>query len=847
VKKTLAILIAVGCLLWSFDSFTNRNGAGAGYTNAPSESNCTSCHSGSLITSGNALNNFTLTHNFTGGGYIPDSTYNITVTYSESGISRFGFQITALTSDSDDPAGDFASGGSRTRRLTRNYSGKTRVYIEHTSTGSSTTSTNTATWNFDWTAPNSNVGDVTFYAVVNAANNNGGNSGDKIYAKTFTFSPSTLLPVATASTQDTIICEGSSADFNGSGTNGANKYFWLFPGGQPGTSTAQNPTITYNTDGTKQAILRVQNNKGWSTNDTIEIEVKASPTATVQGAGDRFICRGDQEIIAANVLPGLSYEWSNGVKSDRITVTQEGDYFVTATNTSGCSKISRTIKVRFYRNEVVSLSSSEAGNAACANGIFRLTASEDHDSFYWYKDGNLLQVTSDSFLETSTAAETHYQVAVKDSNGCIGSLSDTLTMKITSPEPAPVVTCDAITPSSLTFAFSGPSHGGLPQVSEDSGKTWRSPSFGTFARKHTWFGLPENTQHELWVRYTTTGSCAYTQVGKQFCTTGTCDTTKATLTYNKEVCDGETVELKLSGLSENNFYVTLDDGQPIFDSIIEFTPSFTKAYILKIYDSAWLGCTPQTIQVPIEVSSIGPLRFKTQKASNIFCQYDSIRFSAAEGYEQYQFYVNGQLRATTADSFYYENTFNTFDSAWVQVKNGGCEAVSPKIFISKIPDPDPGFTYTSNRSVYSFSPNDKNYANYFWDFGDGFTSVLMEPDHDYAAVENTTVQVKLDVEDNNGCVNDTTESITLPKFSSVQLVDGSRLVFYPNPATDVVRVEGLNGSKEYRVYDAQGRFVESGELSKRNNVLDVTGWAKGLYSIQIGQQNSQATLTLLVR
>ena len=348
------------------------------------------------------------------------------------------------------------------------------------------------------------------------------------------------------------------------------------------------------------------------------------------------------------------------------------------------------------------------------------------------------------------------------------------------------------------------------------------------------------------MRYTTTGSCSYTEVTKQFCTTGTCDTTKATVKYNKEVCDGETVKIELNGLSVNNFYVTVDDGQPIFDSIVEFTPSFTKTYSLKIYDSAWLGCTPQTIPVPVEVSSIGPLRFKTQKASNIFCQYDSIRFSAAQGYEEYAFYVNGQLRAVTFDSFYYENTFNTFDSAWVEVKNGGCEAASPKIFISKIPDPDPGFTYTTNRSVYSFTPNDKNYASYFWDFGDGFTSVLLEPDHDFAAVENTTVQVKLDVEDNNGCVNDTTESITLPKFSSIQFMDGSKLVAYPNPTSNKFTIDGLHEKKSYQVLNAEGQIVNEGYFSKRKNTLDVSGWAKGVYSIRIDNEGQFAIIQLLV-
>ena len=45
----------------------NQNGPGAGYSNAPGDANCTSCHTSSIITSNNSnLNNIRLNGNFTG-------------------------------------------------------------------------------------------------------------------------------------------------------------------------------------------------------------------------------------------------------------------------------------------------------------------------------------------------------------------------------------------------------------------------------------------------------------------------------------------------------------------------------------------------------------------------------------------------------------------------------------------------------------------------------------------------------------------------------------------------------------------------------------------------------------
>ena len=69
-----------------------------------------------------------------------------------------------------------------TQRVTGGMAGRT--YIEHGAIGRATGvgSSGGFTWQFNWTAPSSNEGDVTFYGVFNAANGDGSNGGDKIYA-----------------------------------------------------------------------------------------------------------------------------------------------------------------------------------------------------------------------------------------------------------------------------------------------------------------------------------------------------------------------------------------------------------------------------------------------------------------------------------------------------------------------------------------------------------------------------------------------------------------------------------------------------------------------------------------
>ena len=58
------------------------------------------------------------------------------------------------------------------------------TYITHS--GSGNTGSGSRTWSFDWDAPTTGTGDVTFYGAFNASNNNSSNDGDSIFTSTLT-------------------------------------------------------------------------------------------------------------------------------------------------------------------------------------------------------------------------------------------------------------------------------------------------------------------------------------------------------------------------------------------------------------------------------------------------------------------------------------------------------------------------------------------------------------------------------------------------------------------------------------------------------------------------------------
>ncbi len=147
-------------------------GASAGLTGAPTEGNCTSCHSGS-VQSGAAENVLTVLSGSTPvTSYTPGQNYTVTLLMS-SNPAKKGFQATAWDL-SNTMAGTFTAG---TNTL---INGTVKKYANHTSL--SNEDTEVTAWIWNWTAPATNVGDVKFYVATNKANNNGAaGSGDVIY------------------------------------------------------------------------------------------------------------------------------------------------------------------------------------------------------------------------------------------------------------------------------------------------------------------------------------------------------------------------------------------------------------------------------------------------------------------------------------------------------------------------------------------------------------------------------------------------------------------------------------------------------------------------------------------
>ena len=196
--KLSVIAVAVCLAIFGFHKFSDKYekvsasayGPSPSHTGAPSESNCTACHSDFPLNSG-------------GGGvsisglpanYLPGRQYSITVKTTQQFSTSYGFQMTAIDA-AGARAGTFIlplQSPAQTQLVNGNVNGRLRQYVEHTSDGIVPTVENSKSWTFNWTAPAARIGKINFYAAGNGADGSNSTGGDYIY----TTSASTLSGTA---------------------------------------------------------------------------------------------------------------------------------------------------------------------------------------------------------------------------------------------------------------------------------------------------------------------------------------------------------------------------------------------------------------------------------------------------------------------------------------------------------------------------------------------------------------------------------------------------------------------------------------------------------------------------
>lgn len=225
----------------------------------------------------------------------------------------------------------------------------------------------------------------------------------------FEFAPQAVTAAFTAST--TAPCEGASVAFTDQSAGLINAWNWTFEGGDPATSTQQDPMVNYTLAGVYDVELAISD--GFSS-DTLLMEdfirVVKIPGQAALPSGDNQVCRGATGIAytTSPVPDGVSYQWalSPGVAgsidgSDTLaTVNVSASYtgtfrvMVRAVNECGSGALSDSLQVTAHPGPEVFDMTSDGGYC------------EGDEGFEIILPGSQASVSYELFFDSSPAGVT---------------------------------------------------------------------------------------------------------------------------------------------------------------------------------------------------------------------------------------------------------------------------------------------------------------------------------------------------------------------------------------------------------------------------------------------------------
>jgi uncharacterized protein (TIGR03437 family) len=198
IAQAAAIGTALPVLLMAYLS-----GLDAGVAGVPEEDTCTDCHGGP---SGSG----SVTITFPGARtYTPGAKQHLVVNIADAAQQRWGFQLTARQANSSGTqAGTFTPGADGYTQLVctqTNFrsqafgsacatNGMALQYIEHTQSGSRLGTAGAVTFEFDWTPPATDAGNLVVYIAALAANGDNTPRGDHTYTARYTLTPASAGP-----------------------------------------------------------------------------------------------------------------------------------------------------------------------------------------------------------------------------------------------------------------------------------------------------------------------------------------------------------------------------------------------------------------------------------------------------------------------------------------------------------------------------------------------------------------------------------------------------------------------------------------------------------------------------
>lgn len=241
-------------------------------------------------------------------------------------------------------------------------------------------------------------------------------------------------PVAGFSASATEIAAGNAVDFTNTSTGYQATRTWTFEGGNPATSTEENPRVMYSTPGTYLVSLTVSNPCGENTKTETSYIIVTDAQAGAPVADFSFATTQLEEgfsvqfnDLSSNIPTTWNWTFANGTPESSteqnpvVTFAAEGDYLVTlvAENEYGRDSVARTISIvginDYEINNLVSIYPNPTSSILNieAEDLVSVSIIDMSGRIVYFADENC----SSTSIDLSGFAKSEYMVKVETKKG----------------------------------------------------------------------------------------------------------------------------------------------------------------------------------------------------------------------------------------------------------------------------------------------------------------------------------------------------------------------------------------------------------------------------------------------
>lgn len=157
------------------------------------------------------------------------------------------------------------------------------------------------------------------------------------------------------------------------------------------------------------------------------------------------------------------------------------------------------------------------------------------------------------------------------------------------------------------------------------------------------------------------------------------------------------------------------------------------------------------------------------------------------------------------------------------------------------------FSNTVNLGTATFTNNSTYTSQYLWDFGDGGTSTLANPQYTYATPG--TYLTTLIASDHCGNSDTTTQNIVITTLTNIDKLKNieNNISIYPNPTKNYLTIDYNEPIEEIRIINTLGMEIFSQKnMNSGKNVIHLDTYTRGVYYIELKLNSSQSISKKLV-